>query len=40
VLKLVVDHSSKEPQVSGLYLITDQGERLLERVREALPCGV
>jgi hydroxymethylpyrimidine kinase / phosphomethylpyrimidine kinase / thiamine-phosphate diphosphorylase len=40
LLKLVVDHSGKEPRVSGLYLITDQGERLLERVRKALPGGV
>ena len=40
MLKLVVDHSGKEPRVSGLYLITDQGERLLERVRKALSSGV
>ncbi|GFO70117.1 thiamine biosynthesis bifunctional protein ThiED [Geomonas limicola] len=40
MLKLVVDHSGKEKQVSGLYLITDQGERLLERVREAVAGGV
>ena len=40
MLKLVVDHSGREKPLSGLYLITDQGERLLERVREALACGV
>jgi hydroxymethylpyrimidine kinase / phosphomethylpyrimidine kinase / thiamine-phosphate diphosphorylase len=40
VLKLVVDHSSKEQRIGGLYLVTDQGERLLERVREALAGGV
>lgn len=40
MLKLVVDHSSKCKEVGGLYLITDQGEHLLERVREALACGV
>jgi hydroxymethylpyrimidine kinase / phosphomethylpyrimidine kinase / thiamine-phosphate diphosphorylase len=40
VLKLVVDHSGKEKRIGGLYLITDQGERLLERVREALSGGV
>ena len=40
MLKLVVDHSAKEKRIGGLYLITDQGERLLERVREALSGGV
>jgi hydroxymethylpyrimidine kinase/phosphomethylpyrimidine kinase/thiamine-phosphate diphosphorylase len=40
LLKLVVDHSGKEARVSGLYLITDQGERLVERVRMALSGGV
>ncbi|UFS72678.1 bifunctional hydroxymethylpyrimidine kinase/phosphomethylpyrimidine kinase [Geomonas sp. RF6] len=39
-LKLVVDHSSTERRVCGLYLITDDGDRLLERVREALSGGV
>jgi hydroxymethylpyrimidine kinase / phosphomethylpyrimidine kinase / thiamine-phosphate diphosphorylase len=39
MLKLVVDHSAKE-RIEGLYLITDQGERLVERVREALTGGV
>jgi hydroxymethylpyrimidine kinase / phosphomethylpyrimidine kinase / thiamine-phosphate diphosphorylase len=39
MLKLVVDHSAKE-RIAGLYLITDQGERLVERVREALSGGV
>lgn len=36
----MVDHSGRERRVAGLYLITDQGERLLERVREALSGGV
>jgi len=40
LLKLVVDHSGKGKQIGGLYLITDQGDRLLERVREALQGGV
>jgi len=40
LLKLVVDHSGKGKSVAGLYLVTDQGERLLERVRAALSGGV
>ncbi|HJV36852.1 bifunctional hydroxymethylpyrimidine kinase/phosphomethylpyrimidine kinase [Geomonas sp.] len=40
MLKLVVDHRGKERCVEGLYLITDQGERLVERVRDALSGGV
>ena len=40
MLKLVIDHSGKEKRIDGLYLITDQGERLPERVREALSGGV
>jgi hydroxymethylpyrimidine kinase/phosphomethylpyrimidine kinase/thiamine-phosphate diphosphorylase len=40
LLKLVVDHSGKAKRIGGLYLITDQGERLLERVRDALSGGV
>jgi hydroxymethylpyrimidine kinase/phosphomethylpyrimidine kinase/thiamine-phosphate diphosphorylase len=36
----VVDHSGKERRIEGLYLITDQGERLVERVRDALTGGV
>ncbi|HJV67061.1 MAG TPA: bifunctional hydroxymethylpyrimidine kinase/phosphomethylpyrimidine kinase [Geomonas sp.] len=39
MLKLVVDHRGKERCVEGLYLITDQGERLVERVRDALSSG-
>ncbi|QWV92785.1 bifunctional hydroxymethylpyrimidine kinase/phosphomethylpyrimidine kinase [Geomonas oryzisoli] len=39
MLRLVVDHSGKERRVAGLYLITDQGERLVPRVREALSSG-
>jgi hydroxymethylpyrimidine kinase/phosphomethylpyrimidine kinase/thiamine-phosphate diphosphorylase len=40
LLKLVVDHSGKGSRVSGLYLITDQRERLVERVRQALSGSV
>jgi hydroxymethylpyrimidine kinase/phosphomethylpyrimidine kinase/thiamine-phosphate diphosphorylase len=40
LLKLVVDHRGKERCIEGLYLITDQGERLVERVRDALSGGV
>ena len=40
MLKLVVNHSGKRKRIAGLYLITDQGERLTERVREALSGGV
>ena len=40
LLKLVVDHGGKGKQIDGLYLITDQGERLIERVSEALAGGV
>ena len=40
MLKLVVDHSGKERRIAGLYLITDQGERLVERVRDAFSGGV
>jgi len=40
VLKLVVDHSGRERLIHGLYLVTDQAERLVERVRKALSGGV
>ena len=40
MLRLVVDHSGRERRIAGLYLITDQGERLVERVREAFYGGV
>ena len=40
MLKLVVDHSGKENRIAGLYLITDGGELLLERVSDALSGGV
>ncbi|GFO53008.1 thiamine biosynthesis bifunctional protein ThiED [Geomonas sp. Red276] len=40
MLKLVVDRCKNKPCVEGLYLITDQGERLVERVAEALTGGV
>jgi len=39
VLKLVVDHSGKVRRIAGLYLITDHGERLIERVRDAFSSG-
>ncbi|ACH40455.1 4-amino-5-hydroxymethyl-2-methylpyrimidine-phosphate kinase and thiamin monophosphate synthase [Citrifermentans bemidjiense Bem] len=39
MLRLVVDHSGKERRIGGLYLITDQAERLVHRVREALSSG-
>ena len=40
MLKLVVDHRGKERRLEGLYLITDQAERLVARVREAFSGGV
>jgi len=39
LLKLVIDHNGKGKKIRGLYLVTDQGGRLLERVREALSGG-
>ena len=40
MLKLVVDHRGKERRLGGLYLITDQAERLVARVRDAFSGGV
>ena len=40
MLKLVVDHKAKDHRICGLYLVTDQGERLAERVEKALSGGV
>ncbi|HBA89834.1 MAG TPA: phosphomethylpyrimidine kinase [Geobacter sp.] len=40
MLRLVVDHRGRERRIGGLYLITDQNDRLLPRVREALTGGV
>ena len=40
MLKLVVDHRGKERRLEGLYLITDQAERLVARVRDAFSGGV
>ena len=40
MLKLVVDHKGRERRLEGLYLITDHGERLAARVREAFSGGV
>lgn len=39
MLRLVVDHSGKERRIEGLYLITDQADRLITRVRDALSSG-
>jgi len=38
--RLVVNKSAQLPPVTGVYLITDQGENLLERVQEAMRGGV
>jgi hydroxymethylpyrimidine kinase/phosphomethylpyrimidine kinase/thiamine-phosphate diphosphorylase len=38
-LKLVVDRRATEARIRGVYLVTDQGERLPERVREAISGG-
>lgn len=38
-LKLVVDRRTAENLIRGVYLVTDQGERLPERVREAISGG-
>ncbi len=39
-LRLVVDRRAAEARIRGVYLVTDQGERLPERVREAIDGGV
>jgi hydroxymethylpyrimidine kinase / phosphomethylpyrimidine kinase / thiamine-phosphate diphosphorylase len=39
-MRLVVDNRSPRPAMKGLYLITDQGDRLPERVLEALDGGI
>ena len=39
-MRLVVSKNLPEKRVKGVYLVTDQGDRLLERVREALAGGV
>jgi hydroxymethylpyrimidine kinase/phosphomethylpyrimidine kinase/thiamine-phosphate diphosphorylase len=39
-LKLVVDRGGPPFTLKGVYLITDQGDRLAERVRGALSCGI
>ena len=38
--RLVVNNASPLPDVSGVYLITDQGDNLVERVGQALRGGV
>jgi len=38
--RLVVNNASPLPDVSGVYLITDQGNNLVERVGQALRGGV
>lgn len=38
--RLVVNNASEPPDVSGVYLITDQGDDLVDRVAQALRGGV
>lgn len=38
--RLVVNKSSQLPEISGVYLITDQGQNLVDRVCQALRGGV
>lgn len=38
--RLVVSNPAQPPAIAGVYLITDQGDRLVERVRTALAGGV
>lgn len=38
--RLVVNNASQPPDISGVYLITDQGDDLVERVCQALRGGV
>lgn len=38
--RLVVNNASQPPDISGVYLITDQGDGLIDRVRQALRGGV
>ena len=39
-LRLVVDRSAPAAGISGLYLITDQGDHLVERVKRAISGGI
>ncbi len=39
-LRLVVDRDPCEARIKGVYLVTDQGEQLVERVADALAGGV
>jgi hydroxymethylpyrimidine kinase / phosphomethylpyrimidine kinase / thiamine-phosphate diphosphorylase len=39
-LRLVVDRDSPDTRIRGVYLVTDQSERLPEKVREAIAGGV
>ncbi|MBT0653757.1 bifunctional hydroxymethylpyrimidine kinase/phosphomethylpyrimidine kinase [Geomobilimonas luticola] len=39
-LKLVVDRGAIETRIRGLYLVTDQGSNLPERVRDAIGGGI
>jgi hydroxymethylpyrimidine kinase/phosphomethylpyrimidine kinase/thiamine-phosphate diphosphorylase len=39
-LRLVVDRSGSSSRIEGLYLITDEGDNLVERVRRAMAGGV
>ncbi|HXE95161.1 MAG TPA: bifunctional hydroxymethylpyrimidine kinase/phosphomethylpyrimidine kinase [Dongiaceae bacterium] len=38
--RLVVNNASQRPDISGVYLITDQGDNLVDRVCQALRGGV
>ncbi|GAM08959.1 thiamine biosynthesis bifunctional protein ThiED [Geobacter sp. OR-1] len=39
-LRLVVDRSGASSRIEGLYLVTDEGPNIVERVRRAIPGGV
>lgn len=39
-LRLVVDRELNASPIKGVYLITDEHDRLIERVQEAICCGV
>ena len=38
--RLVVNKAAEPPDISGVYLITDQGSNLMDRVRQALQGGI
>src|SRR5919109_347571 len=39
-MRLIVNNDTQRKGIRGVYLITDQGDRLLERVEKALAGGV